>query len=210
MKRYLKYISVLLVTLLFMYAAATPASAEEPDRMQRVLMSLAVPGLGQYMAGSYGYAKLFFMNELLLLGAYYYNSALKDSRRDDYLNYAALHAGANLSKYGTSYTNAVGAYNSSFEHNAYMSQRSTNVTYYSGVMSWDWDDEASRLRFRNLRERELDYDNYMTYCIAGTVLNHLLSALHASKLTTADETAGSAVSVDVYNDGLGARITRSF
>lgn len=210
MKRYLRHIIILLVALLCVQAVSSPATAEEPDRMQRVLMSLAVPGLGQYMAGSYGYAKLFFMNELLLWGAYYYNSTLKDSRRDDYLNYAALHAGANLSKYGTSYTNAVGAYNSSFEHNAYMSQGNTSVTYYSGAMSWEWDAEDSRLRFRNLRERELDYDNYIQYCIAGMVFNHLLSALHASKLTTMDEQAGSVVSVDVYNDGLGARLTRSF
>ena len=182
---------------------------EERDPMTAVLLSLAVPGLGQWYGGATGYAKLFIAAELALWGAWWYNSEMKDTGRADYLGYAAIHAGVNPARYGTSYLNAVGAYDSSFEHNAAKSMRESFPVLYTGSQTWEWDTVASRLRFRNLRERELDYENNLKFCVAGVVLNHFLSALHASRLARG-ESPVSAVMVSPLAGGLKTTWTRSF
>ena len=90
-------------------------SEEGKDHIKAFFMSFALPGLGQYYAGSPGNAKIFIMAELALWSGYYYNNLLNKSYRNDYFAYAASHAGVNPSGFGTSYLNAVGGYNSSFE-----------------------------------------------------------------------------------------------
>ncbi|MCE5249495.1 ERO1 family protein [bacterium] len=178
--------------------------------MKAFLMSFAVPGLAQYYQGSGGYAKLFFTTELAIWSGYYYNHMMKNARAQDYYAYAVLHAGVNPSGAGTSYLNAIGAYNSSFDYNGYMHQRSTEPVLYSGSKAWNWDAEENRLRFRNLRERELDYENNLKYCIAGAVLNHFISGLHASKLNQKSASHAQVITVNVLDGGLGATYIRSF
>ena len=179
------------------------------DRGKAFLMSLLVPGLGQYYAGSPGYAKIFFAAELAVWSGYYYNTVMKDSRRQDYLTQAALHAGVNPAGRGVSYLNAVGAFNSSFEYNGYQLQTRELPVLYWGDRGWKWDSEWERQRFRDLRERELDYENNIKYCIAGTVLNHLLAGLHASKLAQG-KVSPPAVTVTATGRGLAAVYTRSY
>jgi hypothetical protein len=169
-----------------------------------MFLSLLVPGLGQYISGSPGYAKAFLAAELAIWGTYYYNTLMKDSTRQDYLSFAATHAGTNPAGYGTSYLNAIGAFNSSFEYNGYQRTRE-NPALYSGSMTWNWDSDPSRQRFKQLREDELDFENNLKYCVAGTVLNHLLSALHASKLSPAP-----ALTVRMTGKGLAAVYSRSY
>jgi hypothetical protein len=53
-----------------------------PEQKKAFLMSLAIPGLGQYYAGSPGYAKLFFATEIAIWGMYYYNTNMKSSPRN--------------------------------------------------------------------------------------------------------------------------------
>jgi len=178
--------------------------------MKAFLMSFAVPGLGQYYFGSPGYAKFFLATELAIWSGYYYNYTMKDARAQDYYSYAALHAGVNPTGFGTSYLNAIGAYNSSFEHNGYKQQKSAEPVLYSGDMNWNWDSEENRLHFRNLRERELDNENNLKYCIAGAVLNHFLAGLHASKLSRKPERRAHAFTVNVLDGGLAATYRRSF
>jgi hypothetical protein len=183
-------------------------AGDVPDQKKAFLMSLLVPGLGQYYSGSRGYAKLFFAAEIALWGTYYYNTSMKHSTRDDYLAFAALHAGVNPGGRGESYLNAVGGFNSSFDYNNWQLTRESPIQY-SGSDGWQWDAEADRGRFKQLRESELNYDNAMKYCVAGLVLNHMLSALHASKIVQRPESSAS-VRVIPTREGLSARYSRSF
>jgi len=178
--------------------------------MLAFLMSFCVPGLGQYYADSPGYAKLFIAAELAIWGGYYYNTSMKDGSRHDYYSQAALHAGVNPLGRGASYLNAVGAYNSSYDYNMRRLQMSFNPVLYTGEQSWQWDREENRLRFKSLRERELDYENNAKFCIAGIVLNHLLSALHASKLVQKQKVTVPAVSVRLIDHGLSATYQMRF
>jgi len=201
-----------LVPALLFAAPSAGYGEKQLDQITAFLFSFAVPGLGQYYLGATGYAKLFISAELAIWGGYYYNNKMKDARNQDYLSYAALHAGVNPTGLGTSYLNAIGAYNSSFDHNVYKQQRSSNPVQYDGIKSWGWDSEENRLNYKLLRERELDYENNLKYCIAGSILNHFIAGLQASKLAGKQDAGSkvSMVSVRVLDRGLGAAYTRSF
>ena len=171
---------------------------------------MVIPGLGQYYAESPGYAKLFIGAELAIWSAYYYNTQMKHSSRQDYLSQAALHAGVNPKGFGASYLNAGGAYNSSFEYNQRKLQSVPPYVLYTGNKKWEWDAEADRLRFRNLRERELDYENNIKYCVASIMFNHFVSALNASKLVQRKDKTISFITINTLNDGLIATYKRCF
>ncbi len=180
------------------------------DHMTAFFMSLAVPGLGQYYAGSTGMAKVFVSTELAIWAGYFYNNTIMSASRQDYYSQAALHAGVNPEGKGTAYLNAVGAYNSSYDYNARQLQRSFTPVLYYGDKAWEWDNPESRRRFKDLRERELDYKNNVKFCIAGIVLNHILSGLNASAIVRKQADVPSSVSVNVLDGGLGATVTRRF
>ena len=185
-------------------------SGEQRDHMKAFLFSLAVPGLGQYYAGSLGYAKIFIAVELAIWGGYYYNTGMMNASSQDYYSQAALYAGVNPSGFGTSYLNAIGAYNSSYDYNNRQLQSTFNPVLYSGKQTWEWDTEKNRLRFKNLRERELDFENKTKYCIAGIIFNHFLAALNASKLVQKKNGADSAVTVNILDSGLSLSYIRCF
>ena len=168
-----------------------------------MFLSLIVPGLGQYYAGSTGYGKIFLAAELALWGTYYYNDTMMEAKRQDYLTCAVRHAGVNPAGQGTFYLNAIGSFATSYDYNSYQLTLEDPVSY-SGALAWSWDSSASRYRFKELRKEELDYENNLKFCVAGIVLNHLLSALHASKQT------GPAVTVRPLGGGFAATYSRSY
>ena len=206
-----KTTACLILILAFIFTNINQArSDEKKDHFKAFLMSLVIPGSGQFYAGSPGYAKIFIASELAILGSYYYNTIMKDASRQDYLSQAALYAGVNPSGLGSRYLNAIGAYNSSYDYNKSRLQINVYHVLYTQKMAWEWDIEEHRLRFRNFRERELDYKNNVKYCIAGIVLNHFLSALNASKLVQNENRSSPAVTLNVLNEGMAVNYSRRF
>ncbi len=202
-------VTALLIPAFIFILAAPPAFAAEKSRSTALLLSLIMPGAGQYYAGSPGSAKLFIAAELALWGGYYYNASMKQSRRDDYLRYALQHAGVDPSGRGDSYLGSIGAFNSSFDYNGYMLSMEANPVLYSGEAAWNWDSVTSRARFHSLREGELDYENAMKYFVTGVVLNHLIAGLHASNVI-GRKNRSAAFTVTPTVRGLSAVYARSF
>ncbi len=208
MKKVIKLSSFFLILLI--YNGALVHSEEGKDHIKAFFMSFALPGLGQYYAESPGNARIFIASELAILGTYYYNTVMKKAYRDDYLSYAALHAGVNPEGLGSSYLNALGSFNSSFEYNNYKQKISYTPVLYYGDKMWNWETKEKRLRFKNLRERELDYENYIKYCMAGIILNHFLSGLNAAKLVQNKNNTNTALNVNVLTSGLAVNYFWSF
>ncbi|MFC1489728.1 hypothetical protein ACFL6K_00810 [Candidatus Latescibacterota bacterium] len=185
-------------------------SADEKSHVRAFILSFALPGLGQHYAGSSGSAKLFIASEVLMWGALLYNRSMTDSYQNDYLSKASLHSGVNPEGFGSLYLNALGLFQSSFEYNQYQKQISYNPVLYTGDKMWNWDNIENRLRYKNLRERELDYKNYIKYCTAGIILNHFLSGLNASKIVQNNNKSNAAFNVNVIGRGLSVNYLRSF
>ena len=198
-----KIITLTILSLILFFSNGDLShSGERKDRVKAFFMSFILPGFGQYYADSPGNAKIFIATEFALWGGLYYNTLIKKAYRKDYLSHAALHAGVNPSGLGTSYINALGSYNSSFDYNQRQLQIKANPELYTGNLTWEWDTWQNRSRFSNLRERELDYDNYIKYCIAGIILNHFLSGLNASKLVQDINKTNSTLTVNVLENGI--------
>ena len=206
-----KLFTATLIAML-MLTCMTPSLRAEggKDHMKAFLLSLAVPGLGEYYAGSPGSARLFIGAELAIWGGYYYNTVLMKRSRDDYLNYAGNHAGVNPEGAGSSYLNAMVSFNSSFDYNQYQQQVSGNPTIYDAQYAWNWETPQHRRHFKKLREQELDHENFVKYCIAGLICNHFLSGLHASRLVRTQHESNAAVTVNVLDSGLAAQYSWSF
>lgn len=196
--------------MLLMNNIHTECSADDKSHVSAFFMSFALPGLGQYYAGSSGSAKIFIASEVILWGALFYNTSMTESYQNDYLSKASLHSGVNPKGFGASYLNALGSYQSSYEYNQYQKQISYEPVLYTGDKMWNWDNNENRLRYKNLRERELDYKNYIKFCIAGIILNHFLSGLNASKLVQNTNKAHTALNVNVIDRGLSVNYLRSF
>jgi hypothetical protein len=205
--RIFKFFLIFLTLTLY----AVPSHAEQPkDRMTAFLLSLAVPGLGQYYAGSNGSAKLYIAAEIAIWSGYFLNSGIKKDYRNDYLSFAARHAGVNPDGQGTYYINALSSFNSSFDYNSRQYQISSTPVLYSGSKMWQWDTDKNRDRFKLIREHELDYENYMKYCIAGAILNHFLSAINASKIVLNNGRNVSSLIINPNENGLTATYKWSY
>lgn len=203
-------ILVLIVSFFSLYHGDFACSAEKRDTIKAFLLSFAIPGLGQYYAGSPGKAKIFIAAELAIWGGYYYNSVIKQSYRNDYIMHAVAHSAVNPFVPGTSNLNIIGAYNSSFDYSRHLSQTSSFNDADNVGMTWEWDSEQNRFRFKNLRERELEYENYMKYCIAGVILNHFLSGLNAAKLVNENNENTSMIFFNPEESGLSANYIWTF
>jgi hypothetical protein len=200
---------ILIIVILSGGTVFSGESRYEKSHTRAFLLSLLVPGFGQYYAQSPGYAKLFLSIELAIWGGYYYNTTMMNISRDDYLGYAALHAGVNPSGSGSSYLNAVGSYPSSYVYNSRQLQKSFHPILYTGEKSWNWESERHRATFKVLRERELDYENNKKFCVAGIIVNHFLSAIHASKQVQG-KNKSSAVMITGIDGGIMSLYIRSF
>ena len=204
-----KILTVILVIALTGVLFTGPARSEEgKNHLTAFLLSFAVPGLGQWYAGSPGSARLFIASELIALSGFYVTRVIKHSYGNDYLMYAANHAGVNPSGYGTDYLGALGAYDTSFDYNQAQEQKPGSPAVYTGPQEWDWDSYESRDRFKELRERELDYDNYATYCVTGIILNHFFAGLNASNLVR--RSSGSDGRISARPDPEGIRMNYSW
>ncbi len=206
-----KIVTFVLLCFLIVFFCVPAVHAESAkDHMKAFFLSFAVPGLGEYYAGSPGSARMFIAAELAIWGGYYYNVLLKENSRDDYLQYASLHAGANPSIGGASYINAMVSFNSSFDYNQHQLQVSSNPVQYDGQYVWNWGSPQHRRHFKKLREQELDYENYTKYCVAGAILNHFLSGLHASRLVRMQQESNKSVTIHVIDSGLAALYSWSY
>lgn len=207
-----KGITVVLFAVLLNLLASSFALTEEKkdERLKVSLMSFLIPGLGQYYIGSQKYAKLFIAIEFAIWGDYYYNYSMMHASRKDYIAQSVIHSGVNPAKYGGAFMNAVGSYDNTFEYNQNQLQYYVDPVFYGGDRSWAWDSESSRYRYKNLREKELNYENNTKFCVAGIIANHFISALHASKNYKIDNKKISFFTVNSLNDGLIATYTRSF
>ena len=209
MNRSLVRMTIVLAILLSLVSRDVSAETGR-NRMTAFLLSCAVPGLGQWYAGSPGSARMFIASELMTLGGFVYTTRISDSYGNDYLRFASVHAGVNPGGYGPEYLAVLGAYDSSFDHARAQEQKSASPVTYEGPMAWNWDSYENRDRFKQIREFELNYENYAKYCVAGLILNHLLAGLHASQLVNRLSNDSGGVSIHPSAASLRAQYSWRF
>ncbi|RKY82825.1 hypothetical protein DRQ07_00195 [candidate division KSB1 bacterium] len=157
--------------------------------------SLALPGAGQLYAGNKKSAKIFIAAETVLWATYFTFRAYGSQKRNDYMAYAAAHAGVNNQDKDHKYYVAVENYSSLRDYNnAKLKQRNINALYPENEQYWwQWDSEESRKTFESLRVSSDKAFDRAVIVIGGIVVNHLISAIDGLREARKKEMIGVSV-----------------
>ena len=169
-----------------------PAGVSAGEGQAAFWRSLLVPGWGQrYATGGGG---RFFAAELAFWGGYLGFERLREVRRDQYQAFAATHAGARTQGKDGEYFEDLGFYQSRLEHNQFARYEDgpEAVIYPLGRdFFWEWDRQASRERYRQLRNSTASAGRQALFMTGLVAVNHLFAAIHAAR------TASSEVRTDI-------------
>lgn len=143
--------------------------------------SLLLPGGGQYYVGSGLKAKIFFGLEVGLWSAF---GAFREEgawRSDDYKLLAEAKAGADLTDKKDEFYDMLGFYDSREEYNKLAGVYSRTRQYYpdNAFYFWKWNSQASRMRYRDLKNQSRSYYRKANFTLGIIAANHLVSAVDA-------------------------------
>jgi len=147
-----------------------------------VLLSLLLPGTGQFYAQAPGRGILFMGTETAIVSTYCGLRLYSDWKKEDYQLYAASHAGIDPHGKSVNYYEDISLYLSMEDYNRQQLQDyRENAELYSMSDFWEWDEDRSRQEFDSLlRASSNARDNAVIVTGLG-LLNHLLSAIDAAR-----------------------------
>lgn len=148
------------------------------------LMSLALPGSGEFYMGRRGQTVMFLTSEILLWTGLTVNSMYADHLVDEYYTFATQHADVKRTGKDKQYWVDIGKYNSIYEFN----EQRRRDRYFDAVYLdeeeyfWLWDSKENRLRYDGNRLRANEIASQDVYFFASIVLNHFISAINSLRL----------------------------
>jgi hypothetical protein len=201
----------------------SPAGESRKSVFLAVAASLLVPGMGELYAGSFETGKYHLIAEGALWLTYsgfrmHSNSLLQDAQ-----SFAKIHAGADFNNKDDQYSVNIGNFATTEEYNdAKNRNREYDFVYQPAQTEyqWNWDLDANRLKFKDMRIRSGEVKNNSKFVIGAIVVNHILSAFLAGKKAAAYNrslTMIDDVEINTYTlnngstvDGLGINILAHF
>jgi hypothetical protein len=157
---------------------------KSPSQAKAFLLSFALPGAGEYYAGSRNMATVFASTELALWATFASFRIYGNWKKTDYRLYAVAHAGVDLTGKGDDYFVHIEDYMNLIEYNdAKLQQRNVGAMYpETEFWDWNWDSEASREAYEQMRVSSDQAFNRSLIVVAGIVLNHITSGIDAVRL----------------------------
>ncbi len=162
------------------------SSDVQPQKKSVVLaavLSLILPGAGEYYADGYHRGKYFTISEATLWGTYasfeiYGNAVQKDAH-----SYAKINAGIDENgKDDLFYVNIGNFMNTDDYNDKKMQDRTPDLLYNSKAgYGWQWNSDDNRQQYRAMR---VSSDNILyntRYVVGAIIVNHLVSAISAGK-----------------------------
>ncbi len=183
------------------FALFTDCKMEEsPSKAKAFLFSLILPGLGESYAGSKKMTRVFLGSELFFWTAYFSFRVYGDWKRHDYMNFAALHAGANVSGKNHKYFVNLENFDNIYDYNdAKLRQRDVESIYpENDFYSWEWDKRSNRLKYRKIRISSDSAYRNSVLIIGCIVANHLISGIDALRLAAGKKSKTENLSLGFY------------
>jgi len=151
-----------------------------------VLYSLLLPGMGELYVGRYDVGKYFTIGEGALWLTFTSLELYGTSLRNDARSFAGIHAGVNPAGKDHQYFIDIGNYSGIHEYTeTILRNRELDRLYDPSTHSWQWDTEANRLLYRELRMSHDRVFNNNQFVIAAVLVNHVISAINAGRLAIA-------------------------
>jgi TM2 domain-containing membrane protein YozV len=186
-----------------------PSAKEKKSVFFAVIASLILPGAGEFYAGSFESGKYFLIAESGLWLTYAGFRAHSNWLRQDAQAFAQQHAGANFNDKNDQYSVNIGNFNTTADYNSAKSRnREYDLIYLTDVSKdylWNWDSDANRLRFKDLRIHSDEVKNNAKFLIGVVVVNHIISAFSAARKTAAYNRSISMIdNLQIYTYALNA------
>ena len=171
-----------------------PASKPGISKRKAFLASFILPGSGEYFAGSKKMAGIFFGLETVLWTTHLSLRTYGDWKRHDFQQFAAAHAGVDLTNKPREYFVHIEDYNNIRVYNDEKLQlRDLSAMYpETDFYSWQWDSESNREKFESMRISSDRAYNRATIVVAGILINHLASGIDAMRIVRHNEKMASA------------------
>ncbi len=160
---------------------------EDKDKVsvtRATLLSLVLPGAGQWYAGERRRAAGFLAADGLIWAAFGYFETVGAAKRNDYKVYARVHAGIDPSGKDEAFYKTITFYDSRAEYNNIARVFDPRRPYYGDTTVWDWqwDSDASRGHYRTILNQSNEAFNRGKFSIAALALNRLVAALDAMRV----------------------------
>ncbi|MBD3224552.1 MAG: hypothetical protein GF313_07470 [Caldithrix sp.] len=149
-----------------------------------LLMSLVVPGSGEYYTGNRNHGLFFFSMELLAWGGLTANRHYSNHLMDEYRVFAVEHADVNPSGKDKQYWIDIGKYNDIYAYNEQRQRdrRFSDMYAETDVNYWNWQSKELRFRYDGKRIQASEIANREVYFFTAILLNHLVSGINAMRL----------------------------
>jgi hypothetical protein len=151
-----------------------------------VVFSLIVPGAGEYYANRFDVGKYSFAGEVGLWLLYSGMETHGYQVRNDGRSFARLHAGFNDENKNDDYYVAVSNFMNTYEYNDKQLRDRDSKSLYdpTSIMAWQWDSDANRKKFRDMRVSADNVLNNTKFVAIAMVANRVFSAINAARLTS--------------------------
>ncbi len=151
-----------------------------------LMLSLLLPGTGEYYAGETTQARFFWGVEIAAWGALLFNNSYYNSLRSDYQAWAGVHAGVSASGKDDQYWIDIGKFDDIYAFNEKRLQdRRPERLYDPARYAWQWDTRDNRLTYDLKRLKASAIKDRRLIYASVILLNHLVSAVNSIRLVRA-------------------------
>ncbi len=185
--------SVLLAEATLIADASAPGTQTFGDGSSRMksipkafLLSLLVPGTGQFYAQAPRRGRFFVGAEAAIWAGYLGFQLHSNWKEEDYKLYAAEHAGVDPGGKSKGYFEDVSLFMSMEEYNRRQLRNfREDAELYSQGDFWEWDSDRSRRKFDSLYRASTNAEHNAVIMTGIGLLNHFLSAVDAARTAKA-------------------------
>ena len=159
-----------------------------------VLLSMVLPGAGEWFMGHKGPAKFFLGTELALWAGYLGTQGYIGVLENDFHSYAAVHAGVNTSGKNDQFWIDIGNSDNIYTYNEkrLVERRLQDVYPEDDAHYWQWDSKTNRDKYNDMRFKQHDWKQRANIIIGGVILNRLISAIDVIRLIRKEKRADNA------------------
>jgi hypothetical protein len=174
-----------------------------------ILLSLLLPGAGEWFMGNKSLAKLFLGTDIALWLGYWGTQNYIKVLENDYLTYAAIHAGVDTRNKNSQYWIDIGSQQDIFSFNENKRiERNLEAIYPEDKENfWQWDSKENRLFYNQYRFRQHDWKRRLNILIGGLIFNRLVSAVDVIRLIRKTQKSEQKQLSHLYFDYLTNRRT---
>ncbi len=165
----------------FNYQHDTP---EKKSIGKALLLSLLIPGAGEFYVGNNTHGKIFLGTEILAWGTFFINDYHASSLEKDYKAYARLHAGVTGSGHNEQYWIDIAKFDDIYSYNTLREKdrRFDDIYNEDGASFWQWDNKKNRFRYAKKRFASGEIKNRDVYFFTAILVNHIVSGINAIRL----------------------------